>query len=79
MDGVASLDLEEVALEKKREEEEKLKLKAMQAEVASLPPVPTHPDEWTCEACTLQNRWESLICEVCESPKPENIPVVNIF
>jgi len=38
------------------------------------PVVPAHPDMWICESCTLQNLWELPVCEVCEAPKPENIP-----
>lgn len=44
---------------------------------ASAPVVPTHPEMWICETCTLKNLWDLPVCEVCETPKPENIPLIN--
>ncbi|EAR96982.2 HECT domain and RCC1-like domain protein (macronuclear) [Tetrahymena thermophila SB210] len=84
-DGSAVLDLEEVAQEKKREQEEKEKLEAQQngtdkeaeGNQAQQPQAPAHPEFWSCDTCTLQNAWESQICDACESPKPENIPLEN--
>ena len=35
------------------------------------------PLVWNCHQCTLENPWESKICEICEFPKPQNIPVVE--
>ncbi|KAL4466976.1 hypothetical protein ABPG74_010573 [Tetrahymena malaccensis] len=84
-DGSAVLDLEEVAQEKKREQEEKEKLEAQQngtdkeaeGSQAQQSQAQAHPEFWSCETCTLQNAWESQICDACESPKPENIPLQN--
>lgn len=81
-DSVAALNLEEVAQEKKKEEEEIEKKRVQDLldagkEVAPEPPaLPVHPDVWDCPSCTLQNPWEAEVCEICESPKPENIPLV---
>ncbi|KAL4510149.1 hypothetical protein ABPG72_010342 [Tetrahymena utriculariae] len=84
-DGSAVLDLEEVAQEKKREQEEKEKLEVQQngtdkeaeGSQAQQSQAQAHPEFWSCETCTLQNVWESQICDACESPKPENIPLQN--
>lgn len=27
---------------------------------------------WNCEMCTLENRWEATVCEICGAPAPAN-------
>ncbi|EGR31901.1 hypothetical protein IMG5_100510 [Ichthyophthirius multifiliis] len=74
VDGSAFLDLEDVAglqddVQKQQQEEEQKVAEEQQEQIVEA----KDPEFWNCPSCTLENPWESTICEICETHKPQVI------